>query len=328
MLSTENNRAVLGLDLGATKLSGALFRPDGRMCGYSSVSLEKRTGNDVGLMIGNFVKELAGKAFIEKLELEAIGCCVPGIVYHDAGKVWAPNIPGWENFPLKETIRNAMENKEVIVILDNDRACSIMGEVWQGSAKGCRNAIFLAVGTGIGAGIISNGQIIRGQSDIAGAIGWLALNPPFKDKYIPVGCFEYHASGDGLAKVAIEYLNDNPEYTGILNNTGTELLSARHVFNAFDQGDLLAEKVIRQAVTYWGMAVANLASLFNPEMIIFGGGVFGPALVLLGDIMEEARKWAQPISINQVSLVSSALGTNAGLYGSAFMALTGDNKTH
>jgi len=86
--------------------------------------------------------------------------------------------------------------------------------------------------------------------------------------------------------------------------------------------------VIRQSGTCLVMAVANLAILFNPEMIIFGGGVFGPALVLLGDIMEEARKWAQPISINQVRLVSSALGTNAGLYGSAFMALTGDNKTH
>ena len=85
------------------------------------------------------------------------------------------------------------------------------------------------------------------------------------------------------------------------------------MFAAYDRGDPVAREVIAQAVEFWGMAVANLVSLFNPEKIIFGGGVFGPGAKLLGDIHAEAKKWAQPISIKQVKLQASKLGGDAGL---------------
>ena len=100
-----------------------------------------------------------------------------------------------------------------------------------------------------------------------------------------------------------------------------EKLSAKDVFDSYEKGDELSKKIITHAIEYWGMAVANLVSLFNPEKIIFGGGVFGPALKFLEEIYAEAKKWAQPISIQHVKLQGSALGNDAGLYGAGLLAL-------
>src|SRR6185436_14112253 len=100
-----------------------------------------------------------------------------------------------------------------------------------------------------------------------------------------------------------------------------ELLSAKDVFEAYEMGDELSKKVIANAIKCWGMATANLVSLFNPEKIVFGGGVFGPALKFLDQIYLEAKKWAQPISIQQVKLEGSLLGNDAGLYGAAWLAI-------
>jgi len=97
-------------------------------------------------------------------------------------------------------------------------------------------------------------------------------------------------------------------------------ITTQDVFSAYHSGDAVAAEIIAQAVEYWGMAAANLVSLFNPEKIIFGGGVFGPATELIPDIKREAEKWAQPISMKQVSFEASALAGDAGVYGAGFLA--------
>jgi glucokinase len=210
---------------------------------------------------------------------------------------------------------------DVAVRVDSDRACAILGEAWRGNARGCRNAIFLVVGTGIGAGILCEGVVLRGTGDAAGAIGWLALDRPYRPGYPAVGCFEYHASGTGLAAVADVLLAESPQHAGPLRAELAATADARAVFAAADAGDALAARVIDEAVGYWGMAIANLVSLFNPERIILGGGVFGPATRLLDRIRAEASLWAQPISIRQVSIVASALGGDAVLYGAGALVL-------
>ena len=197
----------------------------------------------------------------------------------------------------------------------------MLGELWKGNAVGCRDAIFLSVGTGIGAGILVNGEILRGSHDIAGCIGWMALQRPYSEQYRNCGCFEYYASGEGIAKVAKSDLSDNEDYEGMLRSTGMDSLTSQDVFAAYEKGDPIAVSVINQCVDFWGMAVANLVSLFNPEKIIFGGGVFGPALSLLPAIYEEALKWAQPVGITQVTLIGSGLKGDAGVYGAGFLAL-------
>ena len=313
--------AVIAIDLGGTKLAAALFSENGDILISETVQLEKREGKEVGSLILHQANHLLQKAIKKDIAVSSLGICIPGIAHAKTGTVWAPNIPGWDDYPLLEELQNGLENKNIKVKIDSDRACYILAEVWKGNARGYSDVIFLSVGTGIGAGIIINSQVLRGANDIGGAIGWMALNKPFDQKFISCGCFEYNASGEGLIKVAKEFIVNKRFPESILSSKDITRLSAKDIFNAYDANDNLAIAVINNAIEYWGMAVANLVSLFNPEKIIFGGGVFGPALKFLDAIYEEAKKWAQPISILQVKLEGAALGNEAGLYGAAWLAL-------
>src|ERR1035441_4734760 len=147
------NTAVIGLDLGGTKLAGALFIRSGKILQKSVVTLEGRQGRAVGELIHQEIKNLLAAAHAKRVKVSAIGVSVPGISHSSTGKVWAPNIPGWEDYPLRREILAALPDKRIQVVIDSDRACYILGETWRGVARGCRNAIFLAVGTGIGAGV-------------------------------------------------------------------------------------------------------------------------------------------------------------------------------
>jgi len=311
--------ALLGIDLGGTKLAIAVFSNNGDILHKETVAVGKRTGTAVGLLITQQIVKFIEKGKSDGNNIESIGISVPGISHPGTGTAWVPNIEGWEDYPLLEEVKESCG--EIPVVIDSDRACYMFGEVWKGNARGCLDAVFLSVGTGIGAGILINGEILRGSHDIAGCIGWMALQRPYYEKYRSCGCFEYYASGEGIAKVAKSDLGDNEEYDGILKRANAEELTSHDVFKAYEEGDSLAISIIKQCVEFWGMAVANLVSLFNPEKIIFGGGVFGPALPLLPDIYEEARKWAQPVGIKQVTLVGSSLKGDAGVYGAGFLAL-------
>jgi Transcriptional regulator/sugar kinase len=304
---------ALAIDLGGTKLSLAVFSQQGDIIYKQAVSVEKRIGKEVG----DLIVDQANKIVSSFNNIQSIGIAVPGIYRQKTGTVWAPNIKGWDDYSLLQQMQQSFK---IPVTIDSDRACYILGESWRGNAKGCSNAIYLAVGTGIGAGILIDEKVLRGAHDIAGAIGWLALQPPFEKKYISCGCFEYHASGEGIAKVAAEVLLTVKNYRGILKQKHQNELTAHDVFAAYEQDDEIAKEVFGICVRFWGMAVANLVSLFNPEKIILGGGVFGPAIQFIPLIIEEAKKWAQPISVQQVIIESSALGTDAGLYGAGLLA--------
>jgi glucokinase len=207
------------------------------------------------------------------------------------------------------------------VLVESDRAASILGEVSRGAARGRRHAIFLAVGTGIGAGILVDGSILRGAHDIAGAIGWMGLDRPYRAEYDRCGGFESHASGVGIARVARVMLEAEQRYDGPLSALAPDEITAHEVFAAAEAGDRLAARVVANAVECWGMAVANLVSLFNPEIIVLGGGVFGPAAKFLDRIVAEARQWAQPVSFARVTVCVSLLGPDACLHGTGELAM-------
>jgi glucokinase len=314
--------SVIGLDLGGTKIAAALFHPSGRLAGRRTVALEHRTGQAVSALLTEQAHALFDSAQRDGTPVTGIGIAVPGIYRARTETVWAPNIAGWDDYPLVAEMRDAVPNG-VTVWVDSDRACAILGETWRGGAAGVRNAVFLVVGTGIGAGILVDGRILRGAGDAAGAIGWLALDRPYLDGYEAVGCFEFHASGPGIASKARQLLDGTDAGNGELRRRRVAPLTARDVFEAYDTGDPIAARVLDEAVGYWGMAVANLVSLFNPETIVFGGGVFGPATRFLERIRQEAQRWAQPVSIRRVTLQASQLGEDAVLYGAGRLAMTG-----
>jgi glucokinase len=312
---------VIAVDLGGTKVASALIAEDGEMLARDHTLLGGRSGGEVAALVVSQWDALVAHGRARGTAVPtAVGVAVPGIYRAGKGTVWAPNIPGWDDFPLRDELQRAL-GPAIRVTIDSDRAACILGETWCGAAVGARDAIFLAVGTGIGAGILVDGRVVRGHADIAGAIGWLALDRPFVQRWTSCGCFEYHASGPGLTNVARDLLEQTPDYRGELRRLEGDDLSTARLFEAYDQGDEIAVRVMNEATEFWGMATANLVSLFNPEKIIFGGGVFGPAVRFLDQIHAEARRWAQPISMQQVSLVPSALGGDAGLYGAARLAM-------
>ncbi len=305
--------AILAFDLGGTKLATAVFSPDGKPLIKETTPLDGRNGYEVSGLIQDQVRKL-----LASFDIDSIGASVPGIVSEESGTIWAPNIPGWSNFPLAQELKKVAPMQRIVI--ESDRACSMLGEQWKGNAKDCRHAIFIAVGTGIGAGIMDEGRLIRGVGNIAGAIGWMALPRPFESKYKSSGCFEFYASGAGIPKFTRELLNADPTKSS-LRELHSDALTAYDVFKAYKENDPIAMIVIQECVAFWGMAAANLISIFNPERIIFGGGLFGPGIEFLEDIKNEASKWAQPISATQVSFHASALGSDAAVYGAAYLAL-------
>lgn len=315
--SEARNPVIVGMDLGGTKLSAALFSRDGEIIHRSETLLQGKTGPEVGALVVSRIEELEAFARARLLQIKSLGICVPGISNQQKRTVWAPNIPGWEAYPLYREIKEGLQNPDIPVSIESDRNCYILGEMWKGNARSCSNAIFMSVGTGIGIGIVSNGHIINGLSGIAGAIGWMGLDRPYSEAYNACGQFEYHASGTGIVKNAEELLHGGMSSEHLKAGK----ISTRDVFDAHELMDPVAMQVLGTAIEYWGMAVANLVSLLNPEKIIFGGGVFGPALQFLDRIREEAAKWAQPISMREVQLMASLLKGDTGLYGAGFMAI-------
>ena len=309
--------AVLAIDLGGTKALGAVFDSAGNKVKEEIRYLQGAEGDGAGDIVISLITSLIGTYRDESIE--AIGVCVPGIVYSRDDTVWAPNIPGWTRYPLKRRIAEAAPG--ISIAIESDRTCYILGEVWKGAAKGCENAIYIAVGTGIGMGILVDGHILHGANDIIGAGGWMALEYPYTEEFTPTGCFEYYASGTGIATRIRKALRCARNYSGVLSLKPIDQVDSHDVFAAYAQGDTLATGVLDKAIEMWGMAAANVVSLFNPEKVIFGGGVFGPAGQFLGRIYDEACKWGQPIAMRDVKFCVSEVQGEAALYGSAFLAI-------
>ena len=321
---------VIGIDVGGTKIAAALFSPDGQILARRRADILRRGGAEVGALIVELASRLLDSGEARATPLGAIGAIVPGIYWSEGprrGRVWAPNIPGWDDYPLLDELQafagaHLGGPGDIAVRVDSDRAGCVLGETWLGVARGARNAIFVAVGTGIGAGIMVDGHILRGARDIAGATGWMALDRPYRPGYRDVGCFEYNASGPGIVRVARDYLAETPSYAGTLRRAAArDALTTAAVFEAADAGDELGVRVVDNAIAHWGMAVANFVSLFDPEIVVFGGGVFGPGARYLDRIRDEALLWAQPISMPNVRLAVSTLGGDAGLLGAGHLAL-------
>ncbi|RYG40293.1 MAG: ROK family protein, partial [Chitinophagaceae bacterium] len=239
--------AVIAFDLGGTKLATALFSDTGDVLLNETIQLQQRKGTEVGALIVQQVKHFREEALKFETTIHAFSICIPGIAYAKTGHVWAPNIPGWEKYPLRKELEGALSDSNVAIYIDSDRACYILAEVWKGSARGCSDAIFLNVGTGIGAGILSGGQVLRGNGDIAGAIGWMSLQHPFDNKYSACGCFEYNASGAGLVRVAKDFMKEKKFSKSPLYKSAEDDITAKNIFDGYNENDQLSIMVINNA---------------------------------------------------------------------------------
>lgn len=312
---------IIAIDLKSTSLTSAALGQTGKILDMENVNIKGLKGSEVSSLIQKQIKKILNLFKNKPIEIKSIGISVPGIYFSKTGTVWAPNIPEWKNYPLRQELFNFFIDYNIRVKIASNRTCDILGEMWLGAAKGSKNAIYLSIGNGIGAGVLIDGKILHGFNDGVGAVGWLALDQPFKESYNAKGCFEYLASGVGILNAAAELISKSKNYSGSLKKKTIEQLTFNDIIEAYKLKDSIAVKVIHQTIEYWGMAVANIISLFNPEIVIFGGILFGPAIVFLDDIKNEARKWAQPIFIEKVKFLGSKLGANAGLFGAGHLAM-------
>ena len=311
-----------GIDVGGTKIASALFTREGAISARDKIAIDRAGGDLAAAQVAGRIEVLDQAARAAGGRLRAVGICVPGIAYSASGKVWAPNIPGWDQYPLLERIRGHVPGGRVPVILESDRSAYVAGEAWRGAAAGARDAVFLAVGTGIGAGIISGGRILHGHEDIAGAVGWFGLDPDFKPEYAVMGSFEAEASGSSVARKARTRLEEGRP-SAMLDLAGGAIgsVTAEIVAEAARRLDPLALEVVADAVTYLGMGIANIVSILNPEVVVVGGGLFQAADVFLDPVRREFKRWAQPLAARSVRIEPSALGEDAGLYGCGKLAL-------
>lgn len=307
-----------GIDVGGTKISSALFTADGRMTGREKVPIAQGKAERPVRQIIGIIRKLEMNAGKRNGEIQAIGICVPGVVFQKNGLVWAPNISGWDHYPLRDRLQRKIKTP---LVLDSDRSAYVLGEQWCGVARGKKDVVFLAVGTGIGAGILAGGRLIRGSRDIAGAVGWFALDPRFRSEYALTGCFEAEASGSAVGRKAIELIKmGEPTLVERMVKGEIERITAETVVKAARAKDPLAGEIVAAAVSYLAMGIANIVSILNPEMVILGGGLFRAGDLLLKPIKKEFKRWAQPLAARRVRIELSFLGENTGLYGAAKLA--------
>lgn len=309
----ERRAFCAGIDIGGTKLSAALFSATGRPLGRRKTALDPGGGEAAARQVADVVLELEAEARRRNGRLLAAGLCIPGVVYQRTGRVWAPNIPGWDMFPLRARLA---KRTRLPLVIESDRSAYIMGEVWRGAARGAHDAVFLAVGTGIGAGILAGGRLVHGHEDIAGAVGWFALDPAYKKDYARMGCFEAEASGASLGRKARARLAAG-EKSLMRSIAGGKLdaVTAETVARAARRGDRLALRLVRETAGYLAMGVANIISILNPEVVVLGGGLFQAADLFLPLVRRETRRWAQPLAARAVRVEVSRLGEDAGLIG-------------
>lgn len=308
----------IGIDIGGTKVAAGVFNHEGHLLHDQKYVPGTKKGEDVLSACRKLIKELFAAC---DSNISAIGICIPGIVNPQTGHVWAPNIDGWTDIPLAEYLTDTLPSPEIPIVVENDRTASLMGEWWCGSAHGYGNVVFVAVGTGIGVGIMANEAILQGTMGGAGSMGWCSVGLEHCGSFSHSGCYEYYAAGPGIAEAARRMIKTQHSYSGVLKSCEDGCLTTSKVFEACDIGDPIACAVIDNCVKIWGTGAANLISLLNPDILVFGGGVFGPAAKYINEITEEARRWAQPVNMMNVRITASALGSKAALYGTARCAL-------
>ncbi len=280
---------VLAADLGGTKTALA------QVCGDGTIRTVSR--HLAATTLEGSVAQIAAAVG----DAAAVGVIVPGIYTPSTGRAWCPNLWGADEMPLLDALRARID---VPLAIDSDRAGYVLGEAWLGAARGLRHAVFVALGTGIGVGVLVDGVVLRGAHGIGGAAGWFALDAAWQDEYAACGCWERKSSGPGIA-------------------AAFGATDAATVFRAAREGEARAQAVLDDAARFAGMGIANLVSLLDPEIVVLGGGVMsGAGERFLESIRREVRRWAQPVAAGRCRIETTVLGDRAGLLGAARLALS------
>ncbi len=304
---------AFGIDLGGTTAKVGLFTTAGALLEKWEVPTD--TSNAGEHILGNLAKAVKDKMQengITAEQVEGVGVGVPGPVLDSRiVPIVCANLGGWGERNVSIQLSGLLDGIKVLV--GNDANVAALGEIWMGCAKGCRSAVMVTLGTGVGGGVIVNGRITEGAHGAGGEIGHITVNPHETavcgcGKH---GCLEQYSSATGVVRCMKKLLDENPDTPCTLRGTD---FAAKDVFDAARAGDALAAREVDEMTDTLGMALASIASTTDPEMFMVGGGVARAGDVLFNPLREHFKTYAFS-SCRETPIVAATLGNDAGIYG-------------
>ncbi len=318
----NEGRYIVGVDLGGTTINvGVVPYDGGPVLGMRSVPTEADKGpkyvvDRIVDLIRDTMREATKEAGIGETGIIGIGLGSPGPLDRRTGTVIdTPNL-GWRNFPLRDLISNAVGLEAE---LDNDANAAALGEWWQGAGQGVSTLVGMTLGTGIGGGIVLDGKVFHGVSDVAGEVGHMTIDSTGRRcKCGNYGCLEAYASGPAIAARAVEGLQSGePSLLPSMVSGELSRITAETVYEAIVAGDDYSKEVMRETAQFLGAGIANLINILNPGMVVISGGVTRAGDRLLEPLKKEVRRRAFSHASENCQIVASSLGSMAGVIGAA-----------
>jgi glucokinase len=316
---TQTQRSVIAVDIGGSKIMTAAFSEDGHVLARDIVPTRVEDGvNKVISRLSGAIETLLDQNVTEIDRLSGIGIACAGGVDSERGIVVtpSPNLPDWVDIHLADIIRGRFNTNTFIV---NDASAAALGESRFGAGKGAKNIVLLTVGTGIGGGIIINDELYLGARGGAGELGHMSIdaNGP-KCGCGNLGCLEMMASGKAVTREAVRRIK-NGEKSMMMDMVEGKVdgITVENIAIAANSGDSMALDVMNRAAYYLGIGIVNLVNIFNPDMIIIGGGMSELGEMLIGPGRRLVKERAFSISSQAVRIVTAQLGNEAGIYGAA-----------
>ena len=304
---------AFGIDLGGTTAKVGLFTTAGALLEKWEVPTDS---SEKGIRIlPNLAAAILGKMEEKGLtpdQVEGVGIGVPGPVQKSSVvPIVCANLGGWGQQDVAANLSGLLKGLKVLV--GNDANVAALGEIWMGAAKGCRSAVMVTLGTGVGGGVVVDGKVVEGAHGAGGEIGHITVN---RHETATCGCgkrgcLEQYSSATGVVRCMKLLLEENPNTPCILRGTD---FAAKDVFDAARAGDPLAAKEVDQMTDLLGLALASIASTTDPEVFLVGGGVSRAGDVLFQPLAAHYKEYAFK-SCREIPIKQASLGNDAGIYG-------------
>jgi glucokinase len=316
----ESQRYIVGVDLGGTNIvCGAMCEDGSRQIAMRSEPTHSTQGAEavvdrIARMIESVIDDTIAETGAKRADFLGVGIGSPGPLDRAKGVVLiTPNL-GWVNFPLRDEV---VQRVGLPATLDNDANCATLGEWWLGAARGAANVIGITIGTGIGGGIILDGQLFHGASDVAGELGHTTIDSTGRRcKCGNYGCLEAYASGPAIADRAREALA-GAEASMLIEMVEGHLdrITAQTVYDAALKDDALAREVVRDTARFLGAGIANMLNMLNPNVVVVMGGVTAAGDALMDPLRAEVRRRAFRPAVDACEIVLGTLPGTAGVVG-------------
>ncbi|MEW6050908.1 MAG: ROK family protein [Candidatus Zixiibacteriota bacterium] len=313
--------AFAGVDIGGTNIKYGLVDPKGKVLFREQrPTMVEKGAEPLMHLVTNIAERLLYYAADEEFEIKSLGVGTPGAVDTRIGKVisLSPNINGWQGMEIGRILR---ERLNLPVHVDNDVNAMALAESKFGAGVGYNSVICVAVGTGVGGGIVIDGKIWRGANYTAGEIGHLSIDfDGPKCRCGSRGCLEVYCSSEAMIERVKILLNNQltPTLEEVLDGN-LENLSIKKLFAAVKRGDEIAQQVVDETAGYLGAGLAGVVNLLNPEIVIIGGGIADGGGGFIEAITAEIRKRAFGSAVEKLRVAKATLGNDAGFIGASIL---------